>query len=331
MLTISIVALSLVCVILIQTFRGLNSESPQEFKRRARAGDINSAKVYKTVSNFNTEPQLLVGLILIFTLSFISRLVIINNGLFKGVVILFIVYALITLFGFFGQGSIKIVGLISPLFNFILGFMGPILKNPSKILNKHIKIGPSKSISSKEELVSLLSGQSAEQYLSDQQRKTTIGALTYADKKVVDVMVPIGVVKTIKADEELSPIVINELHDSGYSRFPVVSTGNNVVGILFMRDAAHIKTNKRVSDVMHTNVHYINEDQALQDALKAFLKTKNHLLVVVNSYEDVVGILTIEDVIEQIIGEKIIDEFDLYDDIKAMAQQLANKKHQERG
>lgn len=330
MLTISIVLLSLLCVTLIQIFRGLNSESPQEFKRRARGGDINSAKVYKIVSNFNIEPQVLISLTLIFTLAFIARLVIINNGLVMGMAVLSTIYIFIALIGFFGRGSVKIVGLFSALFNFILSFVGPILKTPSKILNKHIKLGPSKSISSKEELVSLLKEQAAGKYLSDQQRKTTIGALTYADKKTVEVMVPIGVVKTIKADEELSPIVINELHDSGYSRFPVVSTGNNVVGILFMRDAAHSKTNRRASEVMHTSVHYINEDQVLQDALKAFLKTKNHLLVVVNSYEDVVGILTIEDVMEQIIGEKIIDEFDLYDDIKAMAQQLANKKHQER-
>lgn len=331
MLIITIILLSLFCALLIQTFRGLNSESPQEFKRRARAGDISSAKIHKTISNFDTEPQILIALILIFILAFIGRLVIINNGLIRGVTILSTTLLLISLAGFFGRGSIKIVGFVSPVLNMILGFVGPILKKPSKIINKHIQFRPSKSLSSKEELLSILKEQSTSHYLSDQQKKTTIGALTYADKKIVDVMVPIGVVKTIGADEELSPIVISELHDSGYSRFPVVSTGNNVVGVLFMRDAAHTKTNKKVLSVMHPNVHYINEDQALQDALKAFLKTKNHLLVVVNSYEDVVGILTIEDVMEQIIGEKIIDEFDLYDDIKTMAQQLADKKHQERG
>ena len=52
--------------------------------------------------------------------------------------------------------------------------------------------------------------------------------------------------------------------------------------------------------------------------------------MVVNSYEDVAGIITIEDVLEQIIGEKIIDEFDQYDDLKAMASHLAQKKREER-
>lgn len=322
--------LSLLCSLLIQLFRGISRESVQEFKRRARSGDIDSAKIYKTVSNYSLEPQLLIILVLLFSISLLSRLIIINNGLTSGVLILTGIYAVVGFFGFFGRGSIKLASFASPVLNLILNILGPALKQPTKIINKHVSLGHIKSISSRDELLYLLQSPDTNQYLSNQEKKTTIGALSYAAKKVVDTMVPIGVVKTAKAEEELSPIVINELHDSGYSRFPVVSTGNNVVGVLFMRDAALTKTNKKIADIMHQDVHYINEDQTLQEALKAFLKTKNHMLVVVNSYEDVVGILTFEDVIEQIIGEKIIDEFDQYDDIKAMAQTLAQQKHIDR-
>jgi CBS domain containing-hemolysin-like protein len=142
-------------------------------------------------------------------------------------------------------------------------------------------------------------------------------------------MIPNSVVKTISVDELLSPVVIGELHDSGYSRFPVVSK-KDFVGMLYMKDAVNVKNNKSVKDVMHPEVYYLNEEQNLQVALKAFLKTKHHLFMVVNGYEDVVGIITIEDVLEQIIGDKIIDEFDQYDDLKLMAQRLAQEKRDER-
>jgi Mg2+/Co2+ transporter CorC len=63
--------------------------------------------------------------------------------------------------------------------------------------------------------------------------------------------------------------------------------------------------------------------------LQAFLKTKRHLFIVVNGFEEVIGIVTIEDVIEQIIGQPIMDEFDQYQDLRAVAIRMADKIHKE--
>jgi CBS domain containing-hemolysin-like protein len=71
----------------------------------------------------------------------------------------------------------------------------------------------------------------------------------------------------------------------------------------------------------------VHEDFTLYQALQAFLKTKHHLFLVVNSFEELVGILTIEDVLEQMIGKPIVDEFDRYDDLRAVAAAAAKKDH----
>jgi CBS domain containing-hemolysin-like protein len=74
---------------------------------------------------------------------------------------------------------------------------------------------------------------------------------------------------------------------------------------------------------MKPGVHYVHEDQTLYRVLHAFLTTKQHIFTVIDSDERYVGIITIEDVLEQVIGHKfengIEDGFDSYDDKKAVA------------
>jgi CBS domain containing-hemolysin-like protein len=86
-----------------------------------------------------------------------------------------------------------------------------------------------------------------------------------------------------------------------------------------LHDLVITKENKKVKDVMRREVYYVHEEQTLDHALKAFIKTKHHLFIVINSFEEFVGIITIEDILEQIIGKKIIDEFDKYDDLREVA------------
>jgi CBS domain containing-hemolysin-like protein len=78
---------------------------------------------------------------------------------------------------------------------------------------------------------------------------------------------------------------------------------------------------------MRKRVCYIHEEQTLLEALQAVLKTKHHLFIVVNSFEEYVGILTIEGVLEQIVGLPILDEFDRYEDMRAVAASIAEKEH----
>jgi magnesium and cobalt transporter len=146
---------------------------------------------------------------------------------------------------------------------------------------------------------------------------------------VSDVMVPRRGVKLVKASDAVGPIIMDELHDSGHSRFPVYEGDDedHIVGTLFLRDLVHARKGGAISGLMDGKVYYVHEDYTLEQALHAFLKTKRHLFIVINNFEEFVGIITIEDILEQVIGHKIIDEFDQYEDMRAVAQHQAEKEH----
>ncbi|HET9850082.1 MAG TPA: CBS domain-containing protein [Candidatus Saccharimonadales bacterium] len=167
--------------------------------------------------------------------------------------------------------------------------------------------------------------------IKEAELKMAFNALTFGDKAVSDVMTPLRQVRLVGEDETAGPMLMDELHKTGFSRFPVAARGSaraanpSIIGTLYLKDLLGYEGSGSVRELMDKKVFYISETQSLRDALAGFLKTHHHLLVVVNNFEEVVGILSLEDVLEQIIGEKIVDEFDLYDDLRAVAGLEAKK------
>ena len=152
--------------------------------------------------------------------------------------------------------------------------------------------------------------------------------LSFGDRSVADAMVPKRVVHTVSVGEAIGPVLMDELARSGHSRFPVFEgKRDNIVGVLYLHDLVARKHTGTVADVMSRKLTYVHEDFTLLRTLQAFLKTKRHLFLVVNSFEELVGIITIEDVLEQMIGKQIVDEFDHYDDLRAVAAEAARKDH----
>ena len=131
------------------------------------------------------------------------------------------------------------------------------------------------------------------------------------------------VIESVPMNELLGPLVLDDLHKKGYSRFPVIDGDiDHVVGMLRIQDLLTIDRkakSHRAETVMSKDVYYIRENQTLQHALAAFLKTQHHLFIVVNEFRETVGLLSLEDVIEALLGQKIIDEYDVYGDIRKAA------------
>lgn len=157
-------------------------------------------------------------------------------------------------------------------------------------------------------------------------------ALLYRDVLVRDIMTPRSVLTTVSADDTIGPLLLDRLHTSGHSRFPVIDGDlDHIQGILFMHDLVPLDPKlKKVSDAMNPKVYYVHQDKALDHVLQAFLRTKHHLFIVVNEFEEVMGVVSIEDVLETIIGRKIVDEFDRYEDLRAVAKLAADKRRKER-
>lgn len=143
------------------------------------------------------------------------------------------------------------------------------------------------------------------------------GALQVAEMQVRDIMLPRSQMVVLEMDsstDELMDTVIVSAH----SRFPVVADSKDeVVGILLAKDLLPHMVNEKdkklnVRDVLRPAV-FVPESKRLNVLLKEFKATRNHIAIVVDEYGGVAGMVTIEDVLEQIVGE-IEDEHDFDDD-----------------
>lgn len=174
---------------------------------------------------------------------------------------------------------------------------------------------------SKQELAHLVSESSG--ILSPDDKKMIINGLEADTRQVKEIMTPRSVIDSIARKEHLGPLVLDDLHKTGHSRFPVIEGDiDHVVGVLHIRDLLTIDAKRKSTSVekaMDPRVFYIKENQTLQHALAAFLKTHHHLFVVVNEFRETVGLLSLEDVIEAWLGRKIIDEFDAHEDLRVVA------------
>ncbi len=158
--------------------------------------------------------------------------------------------------------------------------------------------------------------------LDTDERKLILHSLKFNARAVSEIMIPKSMIDSIDKKELLGPLVLDDLHKTGHSRFPVIDKDiDHVVGMLYIQDLLTVgaKRSETVEKTMMPRVFYIREDQTLQHALSAFLRTHHHLFVVVNEFRETVGLISLEDVIEALLGRKIIDEFDAHDDLRAVA------------
>jgi CBS domain containing-hemolysin-like protein len=212
-----------------------------------------------------------------------------------------------------------------PLAAKLTSLMQPLLNAPAKWLKKHQPKAHSK-IFEKQDLLDSLQQQNrqADNRLSQPEIDVVSGALSFGDKTVGSGMTPRKSVKLVAASDPIGPHLMDELHASGFSRLPVAkevgrSATPEIVGTLYIKDLIDHPSKGRVRDVMKSEVYFVNEEQNLRQALGVFLTTQCHLLVVVNNFEEFVGVLSMEDVMEQILGTKIMDEFEQYSELRAVA------------
>ncbi len=139
--------------------------------------------------------------------------------------------------------------------------------------------------------------------------------LKFSEMRARDIMIPRIQMNIVPKDAKLESIFSLVL-DQGHSRFPVIEDDRSkVVGVLLAKDLlAHAIDNKNltVADIMRP-VNVVPESKRLNALLREFRTDRDHLAIVVDEYGMAAGLVTIEDVLEQIVGE-IEDEHDLPDE-----------------
>ncbi|MBP6599381.1 MAG: CBS domain-containing protein [Giesbergeria sp.] len=177
---------------------------------------------------------------------------------------------------------------------------------------------------SHEELIAILASAEDNQVISAESRIMLERVIRMASRTVGDVMVAAPRMDTINIDapfEELLHLIINTAH----SRFPVYQgERENIIGILLAKDLLKLQRAPELNiRALLRPAVFVPESKGLNDLLRDFRSNRNHLAIVIDEFGRVAGLATIEDVLEEIVGE-IEDEFDVGEeegDIFALADQ----------
>lgn len=143
------------------------------------------------------------------------------------------------------------------------------------------------------------------------------GVIELAPLRVRDVLLPKTQMISIPQEATLAEI-IHIITNSGHSRFPVTGeTSDEIIGILHAKDLLRFQTQSSPAFQLYDLIRqapFVPESKRLLTLLGDFRKTRTHLAIVVDEYGAVSGLITLEDILEQIIGE-IEDEFDIDDEM----------------
>lgn len=319
--------MTLVALVLVSAVAPVRTGvSIYELKRRSEAG--NSAAAYELKREISiADLYSLRRLLTAFLLVLFAVLVIGAIGLWWG--------AFVALGAALLYSKIATIGVIRAISQKIYQeneetLLQRIERHPKlmRVLRSVVWVEQRQVLSSREELEHMV--RDSQGILHEQDKRRIVNSLHFDERKVEEVMTSRGALSTIKKDDIVGPYILNDLHQTGHSRFPVIDGDiDHIVGILYTKDLITLgdKVSKSAGDLMDGHVYYINADQTLNHALTAFLKTHRHMFIVVNGYRETAGVVTLEDVIEALLGYKIVDEFDQHDDLRAVAERNARKNN----
>jgi CBS domain containing-hemolysin-like protein len=162
------------------------------------------------------------------------------------------------------------------------------------------------------EILTLLSIGEKEGVLEKQEREMITGVLEFTDATVAEVMVPRVDMVAAECGKTVEEMV-TFAEEAGHSRIPVYrETVDNIVGVLYTKDLlkgiAEGKEQEKVEGLLR-EAYFVPENKRLVDLLKEFQKKRMHLALVVDEYGGTSGLVTLEDLLEEIVGE-IRDEYD---------------------
>jgi magnesium and cobalt transporter len=190
------------------------------------------------------------------------------------------------------------------------------------ILNKYL-LRLTAFPSSHENLIQLLRVGETNRLMDAQSLFMIESILQVSEIRIRDIMIPRSQMVVIDAElsfEEILPIVV----ESGHSRFPVIEKNRDeVVGILLAKDLlAYMLQREKfdIYEIVRTPI-FVPDSKRLNLMLQDFRRSRNHMAIIVDEYGHASGLVTIEDILEQIVGE-IEDEYDVDDE-------MLIKKHSE--
>ncbi|KAH8066771.1 hypothetical protein JL720_12621 [Aureococcus anophagefferens] len=177
------------------------------------------------------------------------------------------------------------------------------------------------------EMLEYMRVQQAAGMLDDDANLVMKGALDMKHKVVSQVMTPLEDVYMLSEDRTLDFAAVREIFEQGFSRVPIFQgSRGQIVGLLFVKDLIFVDPEEAtpVAEYLHIfdrDIQFVDDGANLDDVLRVFKRGRGHLAFVLGGAGDAgevgrpVGIVTLEDIVEEILGDEIIDESDVYVDV----------------
>lgn len=294
-----------------------------ELKRRAEHDDPLAKRLYPAAaygSSLRVLLWLYVGLMSAASIILLARLLPIWASLLVVGPLLWIAFSWLPASRVTKAGA-RLTLIVTPTVVWLLNYLHPLLGRGSEAVQKHTIPTHHTGLFERSDLVELIEQQQrqTDSRLTDQELEITRRALNFSEYKVHDVLVPRKAVKTVLANDTVGPVLIDELHKNaqGYSLIRGTPKGD-FVGILAFKQL-NLQSSGQVKDIMDEGIFYVHENDSLSQVLHAFFATHQPLFIVVNSFEEYVGVVTVEGILRQLLGDIPADEFDKHHDVAAVA------------
>jgi len=169
--------------------------------------------------------------------------------------------------------------------------------------------------------------------INDMESDIIENTLTLNEKKIRDILTPRSVVFAVQKDTIIKDL-LDDKRTYKFSRVPVYDESiDNIVGMVLTKKLfKHAINNPDVSiETIMLKVESINENIPVLKGLSSFTKTKGHMLIVVDGYDQTEGIVTLEDCLETLLGLEIMDELDTTEDMRKLATSKMKAKRKAQG
>ncbi len=314
LLTVLFVAMSAVCSGLNLSLMALDLP---DLKRKAKLGDPRAIRVLPLRQN----SHLSLASILLTNVAVISTTSLVLEHQFNGIIAGIASTMLIVVFGeilpqaYFVQRSLVITSFFAPLLRVMIVVTYPIAK-PLQLLLDRLFRAHDDSLHTRQELGLIIAEHIDHDgsELDDDEVTIIRGALKLSEKRVRDIMTPLDQAYWMTPNTLIDADKIDEIQDENWSRIPILNPQlTECYGVLLMKDLVDIDFDERPYAVHELELHptkVVGNMTALDTMFRKFIGSHAHLMPVERG-DKIVGIVTIEDLIEEIIGQEIEDETDV--------------------
>jgi CBS domain containing-hemolysin-like protein len=317
--------LILVALLSIALQRFYSCVPAKELKRLAARGERLALTLYRPVA-YGASLRALLWIIAGICLSLGFLLLGRSLPLLASLTVMLLVLALAVIWlpaRQLGATSARLAALAAPVLEWVLHHLERPLDVLAGTVNSRRHIHAHSGLYEKADLHDLLTQQQEQQdsRIALSEIELMQRALHFADTKAIDIAISRKDAPMLSTSDALGPILFDELYKSG-QQFFVVYRGkqDNVVGMLALKDAKHSRKGGTVADIMREDTCFVSEDFTLPQLASAFVKTGQQAAVVINKFEEFVGLISFEQLMSFLFAAQMANQPEVqYEDRAAVA------------